>query len=52
MEFAGDVRRKFAHCVMVNGMDRKSVRKMKKQTNYLSMRNKLDGNDVIVVGLW
>jgi hypothetical protein len=52
MASALGVRRRFAVCVMVNGMEIKTVPRMRKQIDFLKQQNKLAGRDVITAGPW
>jgi hypothetical protein len=47
-----DVGQKCAVFVTANGMAPKNALRMRRQTGYLKLQNRLAGNDVIIVGQW
>jgi hypothetical protein len=46
------VRRKFVVYAIASGTEQKTAPKMRKQIGFWKQQNKLDGNDVTVVGQW
>ena len=52
MASVADVRQRSAVCVMENGTEIRTALKTRKPMRFSKLPSKLDGRDVIVVGLW